>query len=149
MPASTPRKSSGKAGKPGKASTSASTAGSTHEFAPGDYVSNPLKPEWGPGRVVDMKRDIAFVYWRDRPGKQVIKMKPSFLRPADRDPALEAIESYVETVTGFSVGKGRKPAKGKKAAPVIKFDIPDDIDEIEVADLELDAIEAEADEIEE
>ena len=139
MAATSTRKSAGKAG---------STSSTEHEFVAGDYVSNPLKPEWGPGRVVDVKRGVTFVYWRDHGGKQVIKMKPSFLRPADRDPELEAIEGYIETEHGYAIGKPKKVTKGKKSAPVIKFDIPDDV-EIEAAELDLDEIEAEADEIEE
>lgn len=107
---------------------------------PGDYVTNSLKPEWGPGRVVDVKRDIAFVFWRDRPGKEVIRMKPSFLQPAERDPELEAIAGYVEKGDGFALGKGKKGAKGKSAAKTITFEIPD---EIEIEEIEIDPEEME------
>ena len=131
-----------------KAAAPAQPAGT---FGPGDFVTNPLKPEWGPGRVVDLKRDVVFVYFRDRPGKEVIRMKQSGLRPGERDPDLEAISGYVETASGFAVEKkkgaklGAKPKKNVR--PVIVFeDIPDDI-EIEMPDdVELDALDMDEDE---
>jgi hypothetical protein len=130
------------------AAPAAGTAGQT--FGPGDFVTNPLKPEWGPGRVVDLKRDVVFVYFRDRPGKEVIRMKQNGLRPGDRDPELEAISGYVETASGFAVEKkkgvklGAKPKKN--ARPVIVFeDIADDI-EAEIADLDLEEMDVEDEE---
>ena len=113
---------------------------------PGDYVAASLKPEWGPGRVVDVKRDVAFVFFRDRPGKEVIRMKPSFLVPADRDPELEAIAGYVEKGDGFALGKGKKGAKGKSAPKTITFEIPE---EIEIEEIELDPEEMELEQEEE
>ena len=121
-------------------------------FKPGDYVTNPLKKEWGPGRVVDLKRDVVFVYFRDRPGKEIIRMKQSGLRPGERDAELEAIPGFVETASGFAVDKKGKAfakqvaakGKGKKGRPVIVFDDPVDIEEIELPPDE--EMEAELDE---
>ena len=110
-------------------------------FKPGDFVTNPLKPDWGPGRVVDLKRDVVYVYFRDRPGKEVIRMKQSGLRPGERDPELEGISGYVETASGgFTLEKkkkaGAKPgAKPKKGArPVIHFEDIPDVDDIQLPD---------------
>ena len=124
-----------------KKSTKPETPGKL--FKPGDYVTNPLKKDWGPGRVVDLKRDVVFVYFRDRPGKEVIRMKQSGLRPGERDPELEAIPGFVEAGDGFAIDKKGKAAakqaaekgkKGKKSRPVIVFDDPVDIDEIQLPD---------------
>ena len=129
-----------KAGSKSKASKSSKTAaaGSGQTFGPGDFVTNPLKPDWGPGRVIDLKRDVVFVYFRDRPGKEVIRMKQSGLRPGERDPELEAISGYVETASGFAIEKkkgtklGAKPKKN--ARPVIVFEDIPDVEELELPD---------------
>lgn len=89
---------------------------------PGDYVTNPLKPDWGPGRVVDLQRNVVFVYFRDRPGKEVIRMKQSGLTPAEVDAELEAIPGFVAKNDGFAIEKPKRVAKAKK--PVVKFEDP-------------------------
>lgn len=96
---------------------------------PGDYVTNPLKPEWGPGRVVELKRDVVFVFFRDRPGKEVIRMKQSGLNPTEPDPELEAIPGFVEKNGGYAIERVKRAAKGTTKKPVIKFAEPvEDID---------------------
>ena len=111
MPDSTPRASSRKAAKPQPRKEGLNA---------GEYVTNPLKPEWGPGRVVDLKRDVVFVFFRDRPGKEVIRMKQSGLVPAEVDTELEAIPGFVEKNGGYAVEKPKRVAKAKK--PVVKFE---------------------------
>ena len=100
---------------------------------PGDYVTNPLKPEWGPGRVVELKRDVVFVFFRDRPGKEVIRMKQSGLVPTDSDPELEAIPGFVEKNGGYAIERVKRAAKGTAKKPVIKFAEP--VEEIDLSEL--------------
>ena len=94
--------------------TPKSNAGKTG-FGAGDYVINPLKPDWGPGKVVELKRNVVFVYFRDRPGKEVIRMKQEGLRPAEVDAELEALPAFVEKGEGFGLPATRKRAAKKKA----------------------------------
>ena len=124
-----------------KAKKTAPAATGNTLFGPGDFVTNPLKPDWGPGRVVDLKRDVVYVYFRDRPGKEVIRMKQSGLRPGERDAELEGISGYVENASGgFAIEKkkkagaklGAKPKKG--ARPVIHFEDIPDVDDIQLPD---------------
>jgi len=84
-------------------------------FGAGDTVTNPLKPDWGPGKVVDLKRDVVFVYFRDRPGKEVIRMKQDGLRAAELDAELEALPEFVEKNGGFAMPSTRKRAAKKTA----------------------------------
>lgn len=86
----------------------------------GDYVTNPLKPDWGPGRVAGVKRGIVFVYFKDRPGKDVIKMREAGLVRAETDADLEALPGFVEKETGYTLarasstrGKAKKATKSK------------------------------------
>lgn len=82
----------------------------------GDYVTNDLKPEWGPGRVVEMERGNAFVFFRDRPGKEVIRMKPHVLRAAESDEKLAAIAGFVEKDGGYKVAPVKRVPRAKKEA---------------------------------
>ena len=145
MPESTARASSRRASK------EAPKTG----LSAGDYVTNPLKPDWGPGRVVDLQRAVVFVYFRDRPGKEVIRMKESGLVPAEPDAQLAEIPGFVEKNGGFAIEKTKRAAKGGvkvaakggKAKPaVIRFEQPDVDDIVEV---ELDPEEELLDETEE
>ena len=79
----------------------------------GDYVTNDLKPEWGPGRVVEMQRGNAFVFFRDRPGKEVIRMKQHVLRAAEPDEELAAIPGFTEKDGGYAVTRPKRVTKPK------------------------------------
>ena len=82
----------------------------------GDYVTNPLKPDWGPGKVVELKRDLVFVFFRDRPGKEVIRMRESGLVPTEADAELEALPDFVEKGDGYALPRAtRRKAPAKKA----------------------------------
>lgn len=84
----------------------------------GDFVTNPLKPDWGPGRVAGVKRGIVFVYFRDRPGKDVIRMKENGLVAAEPDAVLEALPDFVEKDAGYAlprVTKRKVSAKKRRA----------------------------------
>ena len=88
----------------------------------GDYVTNPLKPDWGPGRVVDVKRDVVFVFFRDRPGREVIRMKESGVVPTQADAELEALPAFVEKGNGYVLPR---VTKKRAAAATAKVDIAD------------------------
>lgn len=79
---------------------------------PGDTVTNPLKPEWGPGRVIALERNLVFVFFRDRPVAEVIRMKEAGLTPAEPDPILEALPAFVPRDGHYAV-----PAAARKKAP--------------------------------
>jgi len=57
----------------------------------GTVVDNPLKPNWGPGRVVGTKGKNIWVIFRDHPGREAKLMAPDGLRPAEsqHDPILD------------------------------------------------------------
>ena len=57
----------------------------------GTVVDNPLKPDWGPGRIVGTKGKNVWVVFRDHPGREAKLMTPDGLRPAElqHDPILD------------------------------------------------------------
>ncbi|HEX6589082.1 MAG TPA: DUF3553 domain-containing protein [Longimicrobiales bacterium] len=82
---------------------------------PGDTVTNPLKPEWGPGRVVALERNLVFVFFRDRPVAEVIRMKETGLAVAEPDPGLAALPDFTPRDGGYAVpAAARKKATKKK-----------------------------------
>ena len=85
---------------------------------PGDTVTNPLKPDWGPGRVIALERNLVFVYFRDREVAEVIRMKEEGLAVAEPDPTLDALPAFVARDRGYAVPAAarRKKAAAKKAA---------------------------------
>lgn len=88
----------------------------------GDYVTNPLKPDWGPGKVVELKRDIVFVFFRDRPGREVIRMRESGLVPAEADAELAALPGFVEKDAGYVLARVSKKRAAAKTASVAMSD---------------------------
>lgn len=88
----------------------------------GDYVTNPLKPDWGPGKVVELKRDLVFVYFRDRPGREVIRMRESGLVPTEPDAELEALPDFVEKDSGYVLPR---VSRKKAAAAAASADVAD------------------------
>src|SRR5512141_10522 len=61
---------------------------------PGTLVDNPLKPDWGPGKVLRLEGAIAVVLFRNAPDGEAKRFKIDFLRVAAKqtDPELDAIE---------------------------------------------------------
>lgn len=63
------------------------------EIKAGMLVVHPRKPEWGPGRVVKIDRDCAWVFWRDADGGEAKRMDRRLvsLQPAttQSDPTLD------------------------------------------------------------
>jgi hypothetical protein len=57
----------------------------------GTVVDNPLKPDWGPGRIVGTKGKNVWVVFRDHPGREAKLMASDGLRPAasQHDPILD------------------------------------------------------------
>ena len=57
----------------------------------GTVVDNPLKPDWGPGRIVGTKGKNVWVVFRDHPGREAKLMAPGGLLPAalQYDPILD------------------------------------------------------------
>ena len=84
---------------------------------PGDTVTNPLKPDWGPGRVIALERNLVFVFFRDRPVPEVIRMKEEGLTPAEPDPVLDALPAFVARDGHYAVPAA---ARRKKAATTTK-----------------------------
>lgn len=84
----------------------------------GDYVTNPLKPDWGPGKVVELKRNVVFVFFRDRPGGEVIRMRETGLVPAQADAELEALPAFIEKGDGYALPRVTRKRAAAKAAPV-------------------------------
>ncbi len=60
----------------------------------GTLVENPLKPEWGPGKVLRVEGAIAVVLFRNAPDGEAKRFKADFLTVASRqtDPELDAIQ---------------------------------------------------------
>ena len=84
---------------------------------PGDTVTNPLKPDWGPGRVIALERNLVFVFFRDRPVPEVIRMKEAGLVPAEPDPVLDALPAFPARDGGYAVpAAARRKPKAAKAS---------------------------------
>lgn len=80
----------------------------------GQIVEHANKPEWGPGKVVHVRGDLCWAYWRDRedqnPHKRMapIKMNLPFLRPSTitSDPVLENLPPFMVAEERFDVRRG-------------------------------------------
>ena len=65
----------------------------------GNYVTNPLKPGWGPGKVVHVRNGTAFVFFREYvEHRRALKFKVDQLRLAEdqSDPILDNLPPFVE-----------------------------------------------------
>ena len=52
------------------------------EWEVGDLVVHPLKPEWGPGKIVKIVPERVYVVWRDLPGREAKLLVTSAVRQA-------------------------------------------------------------------
>lgn len=82
---------------------------------PGTLVENPLKPEWGPGKVLRLDGAIAVVLFRNAPDGEAKRFKADFLTVAAKqtDPELDAIHLPKAGATG----RTRAPARPRKGEP--------------------------------
>lgn len=86
-------------------------------MAVGRLVENPLKPEWGPGKVVHAEGAIVHVFFRDLPGERARRFRQSALRLADvqSDPVLDNLPPFVEHDGDWVIPRGRiTPAQARQ-----------------------------------
>lgn len=81
---------------------------------PGMVVENPLKSEWGPGKVLRLEGSVAVVIFRDDPDRAPKRFKSEFLRVAksQADPELDLIQ--VGAAGGTVARKTRTGARGAR-----------------------------------
>jgi hypothetical protein len=80
----------------------------------GHIVEHANKPEWGPGKVLHIRGDLCWLYWRDRedqtPHKRIapIKMTLPLLRPSliETDPVLANLPPFKVAEERFDVSRG-------------------------------------------
>lgn len=92
---------------------------------PGKLVENPLKPEWGPGKVLRLEGALAEVVFRDDPDRSPRRFKAGFLTTAasQTDPVLDLIEvgaagSALKRKVRTSGRGGKKHEAGDERAKV-------------------------------
>lgn len=70
----------------------------TQELRIGALVENPLKLEWGPGKVALIRNGNAYVFFRDVPDRPAKRFKPDALRLAasQHDSILDNLPPFVE-----------------------------------------------------
>lgn len=78
----------------------------THTLRPGMLVVHPNMKEWGPGKIMKLDRESAWVFWRDVEGGEVKKMVRAYvpLEPASdqSDAQLDNLPPFLETSKGFT-----------------------------------------------
>ena len=81
---------------------------------PGMLVENPLKPEWGPGKVLRLEGSVAVVIFRDDPDRAPKRFRSEFLTSAksQADPELDLIQ--VGVGGGAVARKTRTGARGAR-----------------------------------
>jgi hypothetical protein len=69
-----------------------------NELLIGTLVENPLSPEWGPGMIAHIRRDVAYVFFRGVPDRRAKRFKVDGLRlaPEQSDPILDNLPEFVE-----------------------------------------------------
>lgn len=83
----------------------------------GSIVQNPLKPEWGPGKVATVHGGTLYVFFRDLPGERARKFKTEALRLAavQSDPVLDNLPPFIERDGDVVVPAGRiTPAEARE-----------------------------------
>lgn len=81
-----------------------------HDVTAGALVMNPLKPGWGPGKVVHVRNDTAFVFFRDFiEHRRALKFKIAQLHLAadQSDPILDNLPPFVEKDGDFLLPSDR------------------------------------------
>jgi len=70
----------------------------SNEVGVGTLVENPSAPEWGPGKVVDVRGNTAHVFFRDFEDHRAKRFKADRLRLADvqSDPILDNLPPFAE-----------------------------------------------------
>ena len=65
-------------------------------LAIGTLVTNPQKPEWGPGKVLRVSGEIRHVFFRDLAGRTAKRFKVGSLEPAaiQSDPVLDNLPPF-------------------------------------------------------
>ncbi|HEX6308314.1 MAG TPA: hypothetical protein VFZ69_09020 [Longimicrobiales bacterium] len=69
-----------------------------NELYIGALVVNPLLPLWGPGKVAHIRDDMAWVLFRDAPGRAARRFRLERLRlaPSQTDPILDNLPPFVQ-----------------------------------------------------
>jgi hypothetical protein len=83
----------------------------------GCLVENPLKPEWGPGKVAHARGDTLFVFFRDLPGERARRFRADALRLAasQSDPILDNLPPFVEKDSDILISAARiTPAQARE-----------------------------------
>jgi hypothetical protein len=83
----------------------------------GSLVDNPLKPEWGPGKVAHARGGTLFVFFRDLPGERARKFRADALRMAESqsDPILDNLPPFVEKDGDIIISAARiTPAQARE-----------------------------------
>lgn len=83
----------------------------------GSLVENPLKPEWGPGKVAHTRGDTLFVFFRDLPGERARRFRADALRLAasQSDPILDNLPPFVEKNGDIVISAARiTPAQARE-----------------------------------
>lgn len=82
---------------------------SVPDIGEGSIVENPLKPEWGPGKVARLRGDKADVFFRDLAGERARTFKLDALRLAasQSDPILDNLPPFTERKGELVLGTAR------------------------------------------
>jgi hypothetical protein len=92
------------------------------EISVGALVINPARPEWGPGKVIKLEAQRAYVIWRNVLDQQPKTMIPSalILAKVQRDPYLESV--FEKTVRRNSRPRRERTSSDQIQRPILRRD---------------------------